>query len=54
MAIGLAPSLPLGIDLRIGYSLHEEIIPMVLQNMKMVICFTKESSEMVKFLEMKS
>ena len=37
MAIGLAPSLPLGLDSRNGYSLHEEIIPMVLQNMKMVV-----------------
>tara|TARA_R100000008_G_C3579671_1_gene167606 strand:+ start:607 stop:993 length:387 start_codon:yes stop_codon:yes gene_type:complete len=37
MAIGLSPSLPLGIDPRNGYSLHQDMVPMVLQNFKMVV-----------------
>ena len=37
MAIGLSPVLPLGIDPRNGYSLHQDLTPMVHQNLKMVI-----------------
>ena len=37
MANGLSPRLPLGLDPRNGYALHEEYVSMIMQNLKMVV-----------------
>tara|TARA_Y100000592_G_scaffold46384_1_gene73653 strand:+ start:40070 stop:40462 length:393 start_codon:yes stop_codon:yes gene_type:complete len=37
MAISYSPKLPLGIDPRNAYGMHSDYIPMIMQNLKMVI-----------------
>ena len=37
MAIGLSPRLPMHRDERNGFGMHEDYIPMIMQNLKMII-----------------